>query len=373
GEKLNMLRKKAILFALVFVLALAFAPGLLPVTAQDDAIRVIPVTGEVVLGELSPDGRTLALYEIGVMHGYEIIADYLPLRLVDIESGTVTELTGPTDYVQDVAFSPDGAILASVQANGYIYLWDTASGTEIKRIPATRTIGQIEFAPDGRTLITRSGGLEPVLLVWDTDTSVITSMLIERYPTLNETLTITVERTNYTYIEMDIAPDGSALVLVTSYDGILLWNLADELPVTLRAGLDQPRPSIVSLAYAPGGETLIFSDRDDMLHVWDITSASDVQTVPLVSELIAGQPAWTPDGSRIAWIDAREQALVVLDLAQPDEPQIIRLPMSDYGLRGGRSYPTLALTPDGRQVVFFGYVAGDTGGENVILVFDVGG
>jgi WD40 repeat protein len=57
-------------------------------------------------------------------------------------------------FIDSVAFSPDGKLLAS---NGYnqkdIYIWDVASGREVRRLPAGNThLQRLAFAADGKTL-----------------------------------------------------------------------------------------------------------------------------------------------------------------------------------------------------------------------------
>ena len=52
------------------------------------------------------------------------------MRLWDVATGSLkTELTGHTDWVRSVSFSPDGLTLASGSDDGAILLWDTAPET----------------------------------------------------------------------------------------------------------------------------------------------------------------------------------------------------------------------------------------------------
>ncbi|HEX3050201.1 MAG TPA: WD40 repeat domain-containing protein, partial [Aggregatilineaceae bacterium] len=137
-------------------------------SAQDSDVRVIPLSGHFLCGDIAPDGQTVVLSESAVAQMDAVIPDLLPIQLIDVESGNVTLLQGPSDYAYYAAFTPDGNTLATYHANGYIYLWqvgketifDTGANTQpIKQIPALPGSSNIEFMPDGRTLVNRITGM----------------------------------------------------------------------------------------------------------------------------------------------------------------------------------------------------------------------
>jgi len=76
-------------------------------------------------------------------------------------------LTGYTDGVSSVAFSPDGKTLASGSYDNTIRLWDVATGRPIGS-PLTGHTGQVlsvAFSPDGKTLA--SGSFDHTIRLWD--------------------------------------------------------------------------------------------------------------------------------------------------------------------------------------------------------------
>src|SRR5690242_6570913 len=102
----------------------------------------------------SPDGALLA----------SGAADSV-VRLWDPARGLpVRELTGHGAAVQSVAFAPDSKLLASGSTDRTIRLWDPATGTPIRTIPTNLSVDGVAFSPDG-TLI--AGIISETVGLWD--------------------------------------------------------------------------------------------------------------------------------------------------------------------------------------------------------------
>ncbi|MEO8352127.1 MAG: hypothetical protein ABI680_10385 [Chthoniobacteraceae bacterium] len=110
--------------------------------------------------DLSPDGRTLASGT-----GF----DQRAIQLWDALTGEpLRTMEGHADYVTDLAFSPDGATLASVSSDETLRLWQTATGREAA--PALCGNGDeveaVDFSSDGKRLVT--GSRDGLVLLWET-------------------------------------------------------------------------------------------------------------------------------------------------------------------------------------------------------------
>ncbi|MCH0539153.1 trypsin-like peptidase domain-containing protein, partial [Streptomyces sp. MUM 203J] len=95
----------------------------------------------------SPEGRTLATASLDDT-----------ARLWDASSGRLLHtLTGHTDSVSSVVFSPEGRTLATTSLDDTARLWDASSGRLLRTLTGhTDDVGSVVFSPDGRTLATAS-------------------------------------------------------------------------------------------------------------------------------------------------------------------------------------------------------------------------
>jgi WD40 repeat protein len=143
--------------------------------------KTIELDGMLRFVAFSPDGKTLA-----------IAGQYAPknllegpfertIRLWDIEKGKVVkeckqELdaervneTGNTDGLRAIAFSRDGKLLASADADWKVRVLDVETGKTLLTLDGhTSVVWAVAFAPDGKTLVT--GSHDKTARVWDAQT-----------------------------------------------------------------------------------------------------------------------------------------------------------------------------------------------------------
>lgn len=117
--------------------------------------------GETVT-DLTPNG--LVFSRDGTLLASTGYDDEGIVHLWDVDTGqTVQTLAGPSDYVTDVAFSPDSRLLVASSRDGTLRAWDVGHGTQIGKSQASGEAHQVAFAPDGTKIAWIADGL---LQIW---------------------------------------------------------------------------------------------------------------------------------------------------------------------------------------------------------------
>ena len=94
------------------------------------------------------------------------------LKVWDIDSGALIQrLTGHSGTVRDIAFDPQGRWIASASDDESIILWDAAGGQLLRRLEGhSARVNSIAFSPEGDRLV--SGSMDKTLKLWDPETGI---------------------------------------------------------------------------------------------------------------------------------------------------------------------------------------------------------
>ena len=219
--------------------------------------RRFPVHGLDILSvAISPDGRLLAAAVTdGTVRRYDLATgqERMP-RLVPKQprpKDDIKPLPRRARAIAELAFSPDGSILAGGDAHDRIHaddegssvagihLWDVALGRELHRVPAhEHMVASLSFTPDGNTLAS-SGADEPVVRLWDVATG------REAFP----------QSGHRSAIRSLVVSAADGTVFTGGSDGtVRQWNSSSGRELSLIAELDCP---VEALALAPDGNTLL--------------------------------------------------------------------------------------------------------------------
>jgi len=221
-------------------------------------------TDEVRFISWSPDGHYLAT------------SNRFTIRLWNLASGICINLPSyPGEFL--FAWSPAGHCCASGDGSR-IRLWDPAKGRCTHTL-ACRSLHSFAWSPDGRCLA--SGGDDSSIELWDPTSGTCTHTL---YGHVGKVLSIAW------------SPDGLCLASCSSDNTIRLWDpTTGACTHTLSGHSDR----VWSIAWSPDGRCLASCSSDKTIRLWDPSSGACTHTLSEHSDWV-WSIAWPPDGCCLA-------------------------------------------------------------------------
>ncbi len=279
----------------------------------------------------SPDGSTLAS-----------CSDDKTIKLWDINSGELkTTLTGHIWTVYSIAFSPDGSTLASCSSDNTIKLWDINSG-ELKNTLTghSDSVSSITFSPDGSTLASCSN--DKTIKLWDINSGELKNTLTGHLSWVNS---------------IACSPDGSTLASCSEDETIKLWDInSGEVKNTLPG---RPYTGHSSIAFSPDGSTLASCSKDETIKLWDINSGE-------LKNTLTGHLSWvysiafSPDGSTLASCSF-DKTIKLWDINSGE--------LKNTLTRHSDSVKAIAFSPDGSTLASYSLKIGSPSDETTIKLW----
>lgn len=276
----------------------------------------------------SPDGKTVASGDGQFTES--------TVRLWDATTGReLKSLSGHSDSVTSISFSPDGLMVASGSQDQTVKLWDVQSGKELRTLtPQSETqysVNAIAFSPDGKTVA--GGSHEGIVRLWDVSTGKVLRTFAGRVADF--------------VLAVAFSPDGRELVSSSFYRTARLWDIASGKPL----GVFEPHSSSVSsLAFSPDGRTLA-TGMNGTVRLWDLTRGQTSKGLQGVTGFVDSL-TFSPDGKLLA-AGAATLKVKVWDAATGREVRVFESFVSRQN--------SLAFSPDGNILV--------SGGGNGTMAF----
>ena len=217
----------------------------------------------------SPDGSLLA------------VASSFGIWLYDAAtSRELALLLGHTSSVISVSFSPDGSTLASGSSDNTVKLWDVATRRNIATLRGhTSAVWSVSFSPDGSTLA--SGSRDNTVKLWDVATR-------RNIATLRG-------HTSAVW-SVSFSPDGSTLASGSDDNTVKLWDVATRRNI---ATLEGHTRWVRSVSFSPDGSTLASGSDDNTVKLWDVATRRNIATLEGHSGSVESV-SFSPDGSTLA-------------------------------------------------------------------------
>jgi WD40 repeat protein len=250
-----------------------------PLLADEPSVTVYDVdSGEVGRNmalpsyplALSPDGTTIAAAAEDGTSGTAVV-------LADAATGEpVTRLRGHTGTVLDIAFSPDGAQIASSSADRTVILWDTDAAEQRRQFRGhASAVPAVVFDPSSETLI--SSGADRALLRWDRSgggqfAPVRTANSAPRAGgslALSEAWAyVSPDGGRVAYVRAERNPYGSQLTTV---------QVLDVDSGQLTPAVDTAHGAFLSLSWHPDGDRFATTGGEGIVREWDPRTARIVR------------------------------------------------------------------------------------------------
>jgi eukaryotic-like serine/threonine-protein kinase len=230
-----------------------------------------------------------------------------------------------------IVFSPNGKLLAAATRDFHVRLWDVTTGKQFgKPMEHSGMVNDISFSRDGQWLATACDGGRA--RIWSVDTCE------PRGPAIRHTSDI---------FQVAFSPDGRWLITGSDDNTVRIWNAAtgDAQPPLL-----PHHGSVVFAAFIGDGRRLITASRDRAVRIWELEPMRLLPTSeePMPKDLPFG-PAWPqPKGlqspnARFIINPDKTYSVQVFDAAT-------RLPVGHY-LQQSSDITHVAISPDSKRVV----------------------
>jgi WD40 repeat protein len=294
-----------------------------------------------------------------------------PLAAQEVKVRTTCK--GHTDWIESLAFSPDGKTLASASRDATIKLWDVATGRNTATLKGhSDAVSSVAFSPDGKTLA--SGSWDKAIKLWDVATgrnaatfsghaedvdsvafnpagktlASLSWKTIELWDVASGKNTITFDGDFYRAESVAFSPDGKTLASGSDEGRVRLWEVTTgKIAATF---VDAESPVVCSVAFSPDGKTLASVGYcGGRLKLWNVTTGKDTTLDP---DLIGGHcVAFSPDGKAVAF--GRSGTVELWDVASRKRTA---------ELDGGAH--CIAFSPDGKTLA-------SGGADTMIKLWDV--
>jgi WD40 repeat protein/transcriptional regulator with XRE-family HTH domain len=263
--------------------------------------RLIVVGVQVSSVAFSPDDQLLVIGEGGIV------------QLRDVASGQLLDVPNPTQGsgIDQLAFSPDGKVVASAGDDGTIQLWSVTAGPHRSLHPlgvtlagSTAAVQGLAFSPDGKVLA--SGGADAVIRLWD-----VARRRLLGPPLIGHLAAVTA---------VAFSPDGKILASSSSDRTVRLWDVARRRQIG--QALIGHTDDVLNVAFSPDGTILASGSSDHSVRLWDVASGQ-----PLGGPLSTGQGgfvssmAFTGDGTTLVTGNYDLGTVQLLDIDLPTWPR----------------------------------------------------
>jgi WD40 repeat protein/class 3 adenylate cyclase len=311
-------------------------------SGQDGYVRVWDASSGKELLALSQAGGGLAFSPDGsriVTIAQEIA------KVWDAATGELLYSGNPghTGPIHDVAFSPDGTLVATGGEDQKAKVWDSMTGQVLYTLSGhTVDINSVSFSPDGRRLAT--AGYDYTVRVWD-----ITPAKEALFIPFSDSVA-----SGWSW-RLSYSPDGTRFLTDYTDPNARIWDASSGKELLQFSGQDT---YALNTSYSSDGKLAATANEDNTITVWDAQTGKQKLTLTGHEDFIP-QTAFSPDGTHFASASL-DGTIIIWDLASDKALFTLQGPVNELdGVVGG--FGAVAYSPDGKHLV-----SGDRHGNGAI-------
>lgn len=223
------------------------------------------------INNLQIDPERSALLALQSLEEADTLESRNALRQAVTELHLLNILPAHEGGVPNVAYSPDGKLLASIGADGKIKLWDATSGAHLRLLDAELNEfgSSIAFTPDGSLL---AAAYVTQVVIWDVQTGKSLSSIS------GESIGTTVGY-NLGVGQISFSQDGSLLAVANMDGAPKIWDWKNQQEV-LTLTVDDMTPA-KAIAFSPDDKYLAGGGDSGVVWVWNAQDGKHIYSLPL--------------------------------------------------------------------------------------------